>query len=136
MPIVRMSSAEARTKNRKDTVDWQRVDAMTDEDIARQIAEDPDVAPDMSDALERGEFELVWGIDLEHVRSRTGLDQTQFAQRFGLPLDQLIDWEAAGRVPNRLVWTYLKLIEREPGIASRTAEAIRRELAPKPPVAR
>jgi DNA-binding transcriptional regulator YiaG len=75
-------------------------------------------------------------IDLEHVRSRTGLDRTQFAQRFGLPLDQLIDWEAAGRVPNRLVWTYLKLIEREPGIASRTAEAIRRELAPKPPVAR
>jgi hypothetical protein len=56
-----MSSAEARTKNRMDTVDWQRVDAMTDEDIARQIAEAPDVAPDMSDALERGEFELVWG---------------------------------------------------------------------------
>lgn len=54
---------------------------------------------------------------------------------FGLTLDELIDWEAAGRVPNRLVWTYLKLIEREPGVASRTAEAIRRELAPKPPVA-
>lgn len=56
---------------------------MTDEDIARQIAEDPDVAPDMSDALERGEFDLVWGIDLEHVRSRTGLDQTAFAQCLG-----------------------------------------------------
>ena len=28
--------------------DWTRVDATTDEDIARQIAEDPDTAPDMS----------------------------------------------------------------------------------------
>lgn len=28
--------------------DLKRIDAMTDEDIARQIAEDPDVAPDMT----------------------------------------------------------------------------------------
>ena len=28
--------------------DLARIDAFTDEDIARQIAEDPDVAPDMS----------------------------------------------------------------------------------------
>ncbi len=29
--------------------DLAALDAMTDEDIARQIAEDPDVAPDMSE---------------------------------------------------------------------------------------
>ncbi len=29
--------------------DWARVDAMTDEDIARQIAEDPDVAPEWTE---------------------------------------------------------------------------------------
>jgi putative transcriptional regulator len=85
MPTVRMSFAEAKAKAREEKVDWERIDAMTDEDIARQIAEDPDVAPDMSEALERGEFEVVWGIDLEHVRSKTGLDQPTFAQRFGLP---------------------------------------------------
>ncbi|HEY0832969.1 MAG TPA: hypothetical protein VGE72_03580 [Azospirillum sp.] len=28
--------------------DWSKVDATTDEDIARQIAEDPDTAPDLS----------------------------------------------------------------------------------------
>jgi putative transcriptional regulator len=80
--MVRMSSAETGARVRKEKGDWKRIDAMTDEDIARQIAEDPDVAPDMSDALERGEFEVVWGIDLEHVRSKTGLDQTTFARRF------------------------------------------------------
>jgi uncharacterized protein (DUF4415 family) len=29
--------------------DWVRVDAMTDEDIDRQIREDPDVAPELDD---------------------------------------------------------------------------------------
>jgi putative transcriptional regulator len=30
--------------------DWAALDAMTDDDIARQIAADPDAAPDLSDA--------------------------------------------------------------------------------------
>lgn len=34
------------------SVDWDRVDAMTDEDIARQIAENPDAAPDQTEFLE------------------------------------------------------------------------------------
>jgi hypothetical protein len=33
-------------------VDYAILDATTDEDIARQIAEDPDTASDMSDALD------------------------------------------------------------------------------------
>jgi len=127
MPTVRMSSAEAKARARKEKTDWERIDAMTDDDIARQIAEDPDVAPDMSEALERGEFEVVWGIDVEQVRRRTGLDQPSFAQRFGVPLEELTDWEAWGRVPNRTVWTYLKVIEREPELIGRAAEAVRRE---------
>jgi putative transcriptional regulator len=133
MRMVRLSSAEARARARKERTDLARIDAMTDEDIARQIAEDPDVAPDMAEALERGEFEIVWGIDLEQVRSRTGLDQTAFARRFGLPIEELKKWEAEGRAPDRVVWMYLKLIEREPEAAARAAEAILREILPKVP---
>jgi len=131
MPMVRMSFAEARAKTDKEKLDRARIDAMTDEDIARQIAEDPDVAPDMSEALERGEFELVWGIDLGRVRQAVGLDQKAFAQRFGLPPEELKKWEATGRVPNRAIWMYLMLIEHEPERASRAAEAIARGLVPK-----
>lgn len=134
MPTVRISSAEARARARKGRTDWKRIDAMTDEDIARQIAEDPDVAPDMSEALERAEFEVVWGIDVERVRSRTGLDQTAFARRFGVSQDDLADWETWGRVPNRTIWMYLKLIEREPELIGRAAEAIGRERLPRVPV--
>jgi putative transcriptional regulator len=131
VPIVRKSFEEARRS--AEQTDWKRIDAMTDEDIARQIAEDPDVAPDMSEALERGEFEVVWGIDVERIRSRTGLDQTAFARRFGVPLDDLIDWETWGRVPNRTIWMYLKVIEREPELVTRAAEAIGRERLAKVP---
>lgn len=134
MPTVRISSAEARERARREKTDWRRIDAMTDEDIARQIAEDPDVAPDMSEALDRGEFEVVWGVDVEHVRSRTGLDQTAFARRFGVPLGEFIDWEVRGRVPNRTIWMYLKVIEREPELIGRAAEAVERERLPKVPV--
>jgi putative transcriptional regulator len=132
--MVRLSSAEARERARSAKTDWKRIDAMTDEDIARQIAEDPDVAPDMSEALARGEFEVVWGIDVEQVRSRTGLYQSAFARRFGFPLDALIEWEALGRVPNRAIWTYLKVIGREPEVIGGAAEAIGRERLPKVPV--
>jgi putative transcriptional regulator len=128
-----MSCAEAKASSRKEKTDWERIDAMTDEDIVRQIAEDPDVAPDMSEALERGGFEMVWGIDLAHVRRKTGLGQAAFARRFGLPLDELIDWEASGRAPNRTIWMYLKLIEHEPEIAKSAAEAIWQELLPRVP---
>lgn len=36
------------------TFDWTKFDATTDEDIARQIAEDPDTAPDLVEAEEKG----------------------------------------------------------------------------------
>jgi uncharacterized protein (DUF4415 family) len=41
--IVRVSAAEAKLM--KGQTDWARFDAMTDEDIAKAVAEDPDAAP-------------------------------------------------------------------------------------------
>jgi uncharacterized protein (DUF4415 family) len=46
MPIVKVTKAEAEA-HLKD-VDWSKIDAITDEDIARQIAEDPDAAPELT----------------------------------------------------------------------------------------
>ena len=51
MPTV----ARSRKRNaRTGQVDWQRVHATTEADIARQLAEDPDTAPEQTDdALDR-----------------------------------------------------------------------------------
>ena len=48
--------------------DWNRIDAMTDVDLARQIAANPDAAPDMSPE-----------IDVRAIRRAAGMTQAQFA---------------------------------------------------------
>lgn len=47
MAIVKVTEEMVREALR--STDWAAIDAMTDEDIARQIAENPEAAPDMSD---------------------------------------------------------------------------------------
>jgi uncharacterized protein (DUF4415 family) len=43
----KQSPAAAASRRR---IDWQRFDALTDEDIAAAIRDDPDVAPELDDA--------------------------------------------------------------------------------------
>lgn len=40
---------KSRDGNERSQTDWARLDAMTDEDIARQIRDDPDVAPELDE---------------------------------------------------------------------------------------
>jgi putative transcriptional regulator len=127
MPSVRTTFAEARRRAKKEPVDWERIDAMTDDDIARQIAEDPDVAPDMSEALERGEFVRLHIIDLFGIRTRMNLSHEEFAARFGLDPTELIEWEAMGGVPAEGIRTYLRVIERDPDAIAGAVAAIRSE---------
>jgi putative transcriptional regulator len=109
--------------------DWDRIDGMTDEDIARQIAENPDVAPDMSEALERGEFVRLHIVNIYGIRTGMGLSHGAFAERFGLDPSELKEWEAMGGVPDKAIRTYLRVIEREPEAVARTVAEIRREAA-------
>ena len=124
MPLVRMTFAEARKRAEKEPADWARIDAMTDEDIARQIADDPDVAPDMSDALERGEFVRLHIVNVFGIRTGMGLTHEAFAKRFGLDPAELKEWEAMGGVPDEAIRTYLRVIEREPEAVARAVDAI------------
>ena len=122
MPIVRKSFEEARKF--VEQTDWARIDAMTDEDIARQIAEDPDVAPDMSEALERGAFVRLHIVDVFGIRTRMGLSHEAFAERFGLNPAEVKEWEAMGGVPDEAIRTYLRVMEREPEAVALAVDAI------------
>jgi putative transcriptional regulator len=100
-------------------IDWARIDAMTDEDIARQIAGNPDAAPDLSDEqLDRA----VFGDRLRRIREAMHLSQTGFAERFRIPVASLRDWEQGRRKPDAATQAYLTVIARDP-------EAVRRALA-------
>jgi putative transcriptional regulator len=95
-------------------VDWAKVDAMTEEDIERNIASDPDASPIT-------EAEGV-ALRVQHVRKRTGLSQAQFAGRFGIPVGTLRDWEQARSTPDATALSYLRVIERDPQAVIRALE--------------
>lgn len=100
--------------------DWAAQDALTDEEIERRIAEDPDAAPIMTPAEIRA-------ARVRQARRRSGLTQEEFAARYHIPLGTLRDWEQAHREPDAAALAYLRVIEREP-------EAVARALA-RPPTA-
>src|SRR5260221_9281020 len=63
-------------------IDWKRIDATTDEDIAAQVAGNPDAAPLLTDeAIERALF----ADRLRAIRAALHLSQNAFAERFRIP---------------------------------------------------
>jgi putative transcriptional regulator len=97
------------------TTDWTRVDATTDEEIARQIAADPDTAPEV-DAAAIADA-------VRSVRRRTGLSQARFAARFRIPVRTLQDWEQARRRPDVTTLAYLRVIDANPEIVRKALGA-------------
>ena len=93
------------------SVDWARIDAMTDEDIARQIAANPDAAPDMAPE-----------IDVREIRRLAGMTQAQFAAAYEFRLRTLQEWERGAKRPSGPARTLLRAIKADP-------EGLRKALA-------
>ncbi len=91
---------------------WAAIDAMTDRDIAAQIAADPDVAPILTDE----EWEAA---RIQTIRRRLNLTQAAFARHLRIPLATLRDWEQARRQPDAPARALLRIVEREPEAALR-----------------
>ena len=104
-------------------VDWDRLRATTDQEIAEQIAADPDTAPNSEDATG-------WRVrrnppvpDVGSIRERLGLSQARFAARYGLSVRTVQEWEQGRAVPDQPARVLLRLIEREPETVARMLEA-------------
>ena len=98
--------------------DWARVDAMTDADIARAVAVDPDAAPLLTDE-QLARMRPVWPNDIAATRRRLGLSQTEFAAWFGISPGTLRNWEQGRRVPEGPARVLLRVIERDPDAVRR-----------------
>ena len=83
-------------------IDNKRVDATTEDDIARHMAEDEKAARRDAAAYAR------------RVRKRTGLTQVAFATRIGVPLDTVRNWEQGKRSPAGPARALLKVLDRAP----------------------
>ena len=53
-------------------------------------------------------------LDVKAIRTRFGLSQAQFAERYGFNLRTLQDWECSRVQPPSAVLAYLRVIERFP----------------------
>jgi len=85
------------------TTDWSKVDAMTDVDIARQIASNRDAAPDMAPE-----------IDVRAIRRATGMTQAQFAAAYAFSVRTVQEWERGAKKPSGPARTLLRAIRADP----------------------
>jgi putative transcriptional regulator len=92
--------------------DWAAIDAMSEADIARQIAGNPDAAPDMAPL-----------IDVREIRRAAGMTQAAFAAAFEFSLRTLQEWERGAKRPSGPARTLLRAIKADPEGIRRALEA-------------
>lgn len=99
--------------------DWQRLDAMTDEEITAAALADPDAQPLTLEQLEamRRPRPLC-----KVVRNKLHMTRQRFSEAYGIPFETLRAWERHEAEPTEVEFAYLRLIEREPELA-KLAEA-------------
>ncbi|MFY9969985.1 MAG: helix-turn-helix domain-containing protein, partial [Roseiarcus sp.] len=83
--------------------DWKRLDAMTDADIARQIASNRDAAPDMAPE-----------IDVRAIRRSAGMTQAEFAAAYQFSIRTVQEWERGAKRPSGPARTLLRAIKADP----------------------
>jgi len=91
--------------------DWSRIDAMVDDDVARQIASNPDAAPDMAPR-----------VDVRAIRRAAGMTQAQFATAYEFSIRTVQEWERGAKKPSGPARTLLRAIKADP-------EGLRKALA-------
>ena len=98
--------------------DWERLKAMTDEEVIAAALSDPDAQPMAPEQLAK--MRRVSRVKV--LRQRLGMTQAEFAEAFHLPITTLRDWEQHRSTPDAPARALLLAIERDP-------EAMRRLLA-------
>jgi len=124
MPIIRRSLSEILASERD--IDWEKVSRTTDEDIAAQIAADPDTAPDVGDTLGDETWRKIYNPrlpDVAGLRQRLRLSRTGFARRFGFNPRAVGRWERGESVPDRATRILLRVIEKDPEAVDRALAA-------------
>ncbi len=115
-----MSADEARAIK----VDWGKVDATTEADIARHAREDGTQTPsdrEWQKMVREGRVVFVppAKVDVRSIREKLDLSQSEFAARFGFTAGAVRQWEQGRRQPQGPARVLLTIIAREPGAVSR-----------------
>jgi putative transcriptional regulator len=67
-------------------------------------------------------LQISYAIDVAAIRNKTGLSQTAFARRIGVPVGTIRNWEQGRRSPQGPARVLLALLDRNPRIVEETLE--------------
>src|SRR5271165_6346231 len=109
---------DGSTKPLEDKTDWNRLRAMTDEEVTAAAMTDPDARP-MTPAQLRRSRRVPRAKTLRRALAMT---QEEFAARFHIPIGTLRDWEQGRCEPDQPARAYLAVIAHDP-------EGVKRALA-------
>ena len=108
MPIVRMKLEDAPKELPEHVI--KRLDSMTAAEVEQNALDDPDNPPWTSEELERARV----GRFVRQTREATGLSQEKFAQKFGVNVARLRDWEQGRHQPDSFSLSFLRVIAKNP----------------------
>ena len=106
--------------------DWAYLEAITDEENRANEESDPDaviLTPDERRRLRRVP-------DPRAIREQLGLTQRGFADRFGIPVGTLRDWEQGRRFVDATARTLLRTIARAPDVVAQANQPDVRQPSP------
>ncbi len=113
--------SDGTTQPLTEGTDWERLHAMTDEEVAAAALTDPDAQP-LTDA-QLAQMKSVPRAKV--LRRALGLTQEEFATRYHIPVGTLRDWEQGRSEPDQPARAYLAVIAGDPEGVSRTLAAAR-----------
>ncbi|HEX5321431.1 MAG TPA: helix-turn-helix domain-containing protein [Stellaceae bacterium] len=97
--------------------DWQRFDALSEDEVHAAALADPDARP-----LTEEDFARMKRVPrIKSLRRALGLTQEEFAERYRIPVGTLRDWEQGRTEPDQPARAYLLAIAGDP-------EGVRRAL--------
>ena len=116
---------DGSTRPLEDSTDWDRFDAITDEQAYQNALDDPDNPPLTPDRLAK----MRRVPKPKHLRLKLGLSQEEFARLFEISLNTLRAWEDGSRHLDRTAVSYLTVIEKNPDAVRQALNAAPSEQA-------
>ena len=122
--IISARGAEPYVKNANITkktppeLNWERFDAMTEEQRHAAALNDPDAQPVTPENINR----MKRTPQVKVIRRALGLSQEDFALRFHIPIGTLRDWEQNRKEPDAAAKAYLTVIARNPKAVTEALE--------------
>ena len=111
--------ANGNTRPFAEKTDWERLRAMTDEEVTAAALADPDAQP-LTDA----KLARMKRVPLaKTLRRALGLTQEEFSARYRIPVGTLRDWEQGRSEPDQPARAYLTVIANDPEGVSRALAA-------------